>query len=135
VIGTSRGLLYLRGEYRYARYPTGNGAPRCENLLAWNLPESETPDRMHGRGSCLWRVALIESLEGKRGVPRNRPPYPVTNGYLQQPTIVNNVETLCAAALIAVRGGDWYRGLGTLQSSGTKLLSVAGDVARPGIYE
>ncbi|HET9693942.1 MAG TPA: NADH-ubiquinone oxidoreductase-F iron-sulfur binding region domain-containing protein, partial [Steroidobacteraceae bacterium] len=79
--------------------------------------------------------ALIESLEGKRGVPRNRPPYPVTNGYRMQPTIVNNVETLCAAALIAVRGGEWYRGIGTLKSSGTKILSVAGDVERPGLYE
>ncbi|MCX7055562.1 MAG: ferredoxin, partial [Proteobacteria bacterium] len=84
---------------------------------------------------CGEESALIESLEGKRGVPRNRPPYPVTNGYKQQPTIVNNVETLCAAALIAVRGGDWYRSLGTLKSAGTKILSVAGDVAHPGLYE
>jgi [NiFe] hydrogenase diaphorase moiety large subunit len=84
---------------------------------------------------CGEESALIESLEGKRGVPRNRPPYPVTHGYQQQPTIVNNVETLCAAALIAVNGGEWYRSLGTLKSSGTKILSVAGDVARPGLYE
>jgi [NiFe] hydrogenase diaphorase moiety large subunit len=90
-----------------------------------------------GAGSyvCGEESALIESLEGKRGVPRNRPPYPVTHGYLQQPTIVNNVETLCAAALIAVRGGDWYRGIGTSKSSGTKILSVSGDVGRPGLYE
>ena len=58
---------------------------------------------------CGEESALIESLEGKRGIPRNRPPYPVTHGYLQQPTVVNNVETFCAAALIALHGGDWYR--------------------------
>ncbi len=84
---------------------------------------------------CGEESALIESLEGKRGIPRNRPPYPVTHGYLQQPTVVNNVETLCAAALIALKGGDWYRAVGTARSAGTKLLSVAGDCARPGIYE
>jgi [NiFe] hydrogenase diaphorase moiety large subunit len=84
---------------------------------------------------CGEESALIESLEGKRGVPRNRPPYPVTSGYLKQPTIVNNVETFCAAALIAVRGGEWYRSIGTLRSAGTKILSISGDCARPGIYE
>ncbi|UCG98607.1 MAG: NADP oxidoreductase, partial [Burkholderiales bacterium] len=67
--------------------------------------------------------------------PRNRPPYPVTRGYLKQPTLVNNVETFCAAALVAVRGGDWYRSIGTARSAGSKLLSVSGDCARPGIYE
>jgi [NiFe] hydrogenase diaphorase moiety large subunit len=84
---------------------------------------------------CGEESALIESLEGKRGVPRNRPPYPVTHGYLQQPTTVNNVETFCAAALIALRGGEWYAGIGTAKSTGTKVLSVSGDCARPGIYE
>jgi [NiFe] hydrogenase diaphorase moiety large subunit len=84
---------------------------------------------------CGEESALIESLEGKRGIPRNRPPYPVTHGYRQQPTVVNNVETFCAAALIAAHGGDWYRALGTPKSVGTKVLSVSGDCARPGIYE
>ncbi len=84
---------------------------------------------------CGEESALIESLEGRRGIPRNRPPYPVTHGYLQQPTTVNNVETFCAAALIALRGGEWYAGIGTAKSTGTKILSVSGDCARPGIYE
>jgi len=84
---------------------------------------------------CGEESALIESLEGKRGTPRNRPPFPVTNGYLDQPTIVNNVETFAAAALIALNGGDWYAGIGTRQSAGTKILSVSGDCERPGIYE
>ena len=143
VIGASRGLLYLRGEYRYLldALQAPLARRRAENLLGDGICGQSGLNfeiEIHvGAGSyvCGEESALIESLEGKRGVPRNRPPYPVTNGYLQQPTIVNNVETLCAAALVAARGGDWYRSLGTLQSSGTKLLSVAGDIARPGIYE
>ena len=142
-IGASRGFLYLRGEYRYLLEQLESVLERRReaNLLGAGIcgqPGFDFDIRIHvGAGSyvCGEESALIESLEGKRGVPRNRPPYPVTNGYKQQPTIVNNVETLCAAALIAVHGGDWYRGLGTLKSAGTKILSVAGDVARPGLYE
>ncbi len=84
---------------------------------------------------CGEESALIESLEGKRGVPRNRPPFPVTHGFLDQPTVVNNVETFAAAALIAAKGGDWYRSFGTAKSAGTKILSISGDCERPGIYE
>jgi [NiFe] hydrogenase diaphorase moiety large subunit len=142
-IGASQGFLYLRGEYRHLLEPLEAtlARRRAANLLGAGIcgqPGFDFDIKIHvGAGSyvCGEESALIESLEGKRGVPRNRPPYPVTNGYKQQPTIVNNVETLCAAALIAVHGGDWYRSLGTLKSSGTKILSVAGDVARPGLYE
>jgi len=142
-IGAGHGFLYLRGEYRYLLDSLEATLERRReaNLLGNGICGQAGFDfdiRIHvGAGSyvCGEESALIESLEGKRGVPRNRPPYPVTNGYKQQPTIVNNVETLCAAALIAVHGGDWYRSLGTLKSSGTKILSVAGDVARPGLYE
>jgi [NiFe] hydrogenase diaphorase moiety large subunit len=84
---------------------------------------------------CGEESALLESLEGKRGIPRNRPPYPVTHGYLGKPTVVNNVETLLAVAHLAKHGGAWFRAAGTPKSAGTKLLSVSGDVARPGIYE
>jgi [NiFe] hydrogenase diaphorase moiety large subunit len=142
-IGASHGYLYLRGEYRYLleRLQQALERRRAAHLLGNRICGESGFDfdiTIHvGAGSyvCGEESALIESLEGKRGVPRNRPPYPVTHGYQQQPTIVNNVETLCAAALIAVHGGDWYRGIGTLKSSGTKILSVAGDVARPGLYE
>ncbi len=142
-IGASQGFLYLRGEYRYLLESLEAVLERRRqaNLLGPGIcgqPGFDFDIRIHvGAGSyvCGEESALIESLEGKRGVPRNRPPYPVTNGYRQQPTIVNNVETLCAAALVAVHGGDWYRALGTLKSSGTKILSVSGDVARPGLYE
>ncbi len=142
-IGANHGFLYLRGEYRYLleALQATLERRRAERLLGAGICGQAGFDfdvAIHvGAGSyvCGEESALIESLEGKRGVPRNRPPYPVTHGYRQQPTVVNNVETLCATALIAVNGGEWYRGIGTLKSSGTKILSVAGDVARPGLYE
>ncbi len=142
-IGASQGFLYLRGEYRYMLEPLQAilKQRRSAGLLGQNILGQAGFNfdiEIHlGAGAyvCGEESALIESLEGKRGIPRNRPPYPVTHGYLQKPTTVNNVETFCAAALIAQYGGDWYRGIGTAKSAGTKLLSVSGDCARPGIYE
>ena len=84
---------------------------------------------------CGEESALIESLEGKPGKPRIRPPFPVTVGYLGKPTVVNNVETLAQATEIALYGGRAFAGRGTRRSSGTKILSVSGDCARPGLYE
>lgn len=143
VVGASKGFIYLRGEYRHLLAPLQDvlARRRGAGLLGAGICGQagfEFDIDIHlGAGAyvCGEESALIESLEGKRGVPRNRPPYPVTHGYLQQPTTVNNVETFCAAALIALRGGEWYRGIGTTQSAGTKILSVSGDCARPGIYE
>ncbi|MFO1414475.1 MAG: NAD(P)H-dependent oxidoreductase subunit E [Burkholderiales bacterium] len=143
VVGAQKGFLYLRGEYDYLRAPLERvlAQRRAQGLLGRDILGEAAFDfdiEIHvGAGAyvCGEESALIESLEGKRGIPRNRPPYPVTHGYLQQPTVVNNVETFCAAALIAMKGGEWYKGIGTARSAGTKLLSVAGDCARPGIYE
>ncbi len=143
VVGASRGFLYLRGEYRHLLDPLRDVLTRRRDAGLLGAGICGQPDfcfdiDIHlGAGAyvCGEESALIESLEGKRGVPRNRPPYPVTHGYLQQPTTVNNVETFCAAALIALQGGEWYRGIGTAKSAGTKVLSVSGDCARPGIYE
>jgi [NiFe] hydrogenase diaphorase moiety large subunit len=84
---------------------------------------------------CGEESALIESAEGKRGEPRDRPPFPVEKGYLEQPTVVNNVETLCAVVKVVLNGGDWYKEFGTIESTGTKLLSVSGDCHYPGVYE
>lgn len=142
-IGAKKGYLYLRGEYRYLLDALDEvlARRRAMNLLGPKILGRAGFDfdiEVHlGAGAyvCGEESALIESLEGKRGVPRNRPPYPVTHGFLGKPTVVNNVETFAAAALVAARGGDWYRGIGTAKSAGTKLLSVSGDVARPGIYE
>jgi len=143
VNGATQGFVYLRGEYEYLLAPleAALARRRAAGLLGAAIADETGFDfdiAIHvGAGAyvCGEESALIESLEGKRGIPRNRPPYPVTHGYLQRPTVVNNVETLCAAALIALKGGDWYRAVGTARSAGTKVLSVAGDCARPGIYE
>jgi len=142
-VGAERGLLYLRGEYLYLREHLESvlGRRRSAGLLGRHILGSDGFNfdiEIHlGAGAyvCGEESALIESLEGKRGTPRSRPPFPVTHGYLDAPTTVNNVETLACACLIAENGGDWYAAIGTQKSAGTKLLSVSGDCARPGIYE
>ena len=142
-IGANKGYLYLRGEYLYLlpALQANLERRRREGMLGKGILGTVGFDfdiDIHlgcGAYVCGEETALIESLEGKRGIPRVRPPFPVTNGYLGRPTIVNNVETLAKAALIAVSGGAWFAGLGTKQSTGTKVLSISGDVERPGIYE
>ncbi len=142
VIGAKQGFLYLRGEYLHLFEALQQilQARREQALLGNNILESGLTFDIEirlGAGAyiCGEESALIESLEGKRGIPRNRPPYPVTQGYLQKPTVVNNVETFFAAAKIAVVGGQAFADLGTKKSKGTKLLSISGDCLRPGIYE
>jgi len=143
IIGARKGFLYLRGEYLYLRAALEKTLQdrRDDNRLGENILGQQGFDfdiEIHmGAGAyiCGEESALIESLEGKRGIPRNRPPFPVTSGYMNQPTVVNNVETFVAAARIAVFGSDWFRSAGTEESTGTKLLSISGDCARPGIYE
>lgn len=142
-IGAARGFVYLRGEYRYLLESLEEvlARRREQGLLGKSIGGVAGFDfdiEIHlGAGAyiCGEESALIESLEGKRGTPRNRPPFPVTHGYLNQPTVVNNVETLAQTCLIARYGGAWFADIGTPQSTGTKLLSVSGDCARPGIYE
>jgi [NiFe] hydrogenase diaphorase moiety large subunit len=142
-VGASKGLIYLRAEYPFLIEPLLAllDARRRTGLLGKDVRGARGFDfdiELHiGAGAyvCGEESALLESLEGKRGIPRNRPPYPVTHGYKQKPTVVNNVETLAAAALVAKHGADFLRAVGTAKSSGTKVLSVSGDVARPGIYE
>ena len=143
VIGAHRGYLYLRGEYRYLLEPLEQVLQqrRDNGLLGQHILGKNGFDfdiEIHlGAGAyiCGEESSLIESLEGKRGIPRNRPPFPVTHGYLNQPTVVNNVETFMAAAKIAALGADWFCRAGTAESTGTKLLSISGDCERPGIYE
>ncbi|MBI5660002.1 MAG: NAD(P)H-dependent oxidoreductase subunit E [Nitrosomonadales bacterium] len=142
-IGARKGFLYLRGEYRYLLEPLQAVLQRRRenNLLGACIlgqPGFDFDIAIHlGAGAyiCGEESALIESLEGKRGVPRSRPPFPVTHGYLQQPTAVDNVEIFCQAALAIHMGADNYRAIGTPKSSGSKLISVSGDCPRPGIYE
>lgn len=141
--GAWRGFLYLRGEYRFLleHLEAVLERRRRERLLGESILGREGFDfdiAIHvGAGAyvCGEESALIESLEGKRGTPRSRPPYPVTHGYLGEPTVVNNVETFASSCLVALKGGAWYAGIGTAESTGTKVLCVSGDCARPGIYE
>ncbi|MDQ3061140.1 MAG: NAD(P)H-dependent oxidoreductase subunit E [Pseudomonadota bacterium] len=143
VVGARRGLVYLRGEYRYLLEPLQAVLQRRreQGLLGTAIQGRAGFDfdiEIHlGAGAyvCGEESALIESLEGKRGVPRIRPPFPVERGYLGQPTTVNNVETFCAVTHIAVHGGAWWSAIGTPQSTGTKIHSVSGDCERPGLYE
>ena len=141
-VGATKGFLYLRGEYSFLVDPilAALEERRRERWLGPGVagtPHAFDIELHVGAGAyvCGEESALIESLEGKRGIPRNRPPYPVTHGYLGQPTVVNNVETLAKCALVATHGADFFKQRGTAKSTGTKLLSVSGDVARPGIYE
>ena len=141
--GATQGYLYLRGEYRYLVPPlqTVLAERRKEQLLGQRILGNTAFDFdieiVVGAGAyiCGEESALLESLEQKRGVPRVRPPFPVTHGYLNQPTVVNNVETLVAAAHIAAKGADWFKAQGTEKSAGSKLLSISGDCKVPGIYE
>ena len=142
-VGASQGFLYLRGEYRYLlpQLEAVLARRRAAGLLGTGILGQAGFDfdiAIHlGAGAyvCGEESALIESLEGKRGTPRIRPPFPVTKGYLGRPTVVNNVETLTKTCLIALGGGEAFAATGTAQSAGTKLLSISGDCAMPGIYE
>src|SRR5579863_6686454 len=142
-VGARRGLLYIRGEYDYLRatLEARLAAMRASGRLGVAIRGAAGFDfdiEIHmGAGAyvCGEESALIESLEGKPGRPRIRPPFPVTRGYLDKPTVVDNVETLAQATIVALQAGRIFAGHGTHNSAGTKILSVSGDRARPGIYE
>ena len=135
------GIVYLRAEYAYLTdYLEGRlAALRERGVLGHSVDGSGGFDiRIQlGAGAyiCGDESALIESCEGKRGTPRLKPPFPVQRGYLGMPTVVNNVETFAAAAHIMDHGADWFAAMGVPGSTGTRLLSVSGDCAAPGIYE
>jgi [NiFe] hydrogenase diaphorase moiety large subunit len=142
-IGAKYGIVYLRGEYEYMLKSLEGflNQMRKDNLLGKNILGKKEFDfditiRL-GSGAyvCGEETALIESLEGYRGEPRNRPPYPVNTGYKGYPTIVNNVETLASVPHIIMKGGEWFRKCGTDKSTGSKLFSVSGDCEKPGVYE
>ena len=142
-VGADEGIVYIRHEYTYLKKYLENllqGA-RDRNLLGKDIGGIKGFDfdirLQFGAGAyvCGEESALIESAEGKRGEPRDRPPFPVEKGYHDKPTVVNNVETLCSAVKVLLNGGDWYHQFGTKDSTGTKLLSISGDCKYPGVYE
>ena len=142
-VGANEGILYLRGEYVYLR-------ELIEQVLAERRERGQLGQAIGGQPGfdfdirlqlgagayiCGEEGALISSCEGLPGEPKTRPPFPVTQGYLGLPTVVNNVETFCHAARIMDRGAQWFFDMGRAGSHGTKLYSVSGDCLNPGIYE
>ncbi len=141
-IGSGQGFIYLRGEYIYMKRELEAviDSMKERNLLGDNIQGSgfsfDIEIRM-GAGAyvCGEEFALISSMNGERGEPRNKPPYPSQRGFRNRPTVVNNVETLCYVPYIVSKGAEWFKGHGTKASTGTKLFSVSGDVKHPGVYE
>ena len=142
VTGARKGILYIRHEYEGPKdvlqqeidrcYQRGLLGPRILGSdLAFDLEIFVSP----GGYICGEESALLEAIEGKRAEPRNKPPFPVTNGLWNQPTVINNVETFCLATVILARGADWYKAQGKNGSVGMKFVGISGDVNRPGIFE
>jgi [NiFe] hydrogenase diaphorase moiety large subunit len=142
-IGASEGIVYLRGEYAYLLPYLGNilAKRRAAGLLGREiLGKSGFKFDIRfqlGAGAyvCGEETALLSSCEGKAGDPKTRPPFPAQKGYLGMPTVINNVETYCAAARIVENGPGWFTSIGTQGSAGTKVFSVSGDCSSPGVYE
>ena len=140
--GATRGFIYLRYEYPHtlATLQAALDAAYAANLLGPNILGSNLSFELYirrGAGAyiCGEEGSLLNSLEGKHPFPRNRPPYPVTHGFENLPTAVNNVETLASVPQILRRDPTWYHGLGLGDHAGTKVISLSGDIQRPGNYE
>jgi NADH-quinone oxidoreductase subunit F len=141
-VGAARGYIYIRGEYEHqARVlDSALAQARAAGLLGMRVMDRDfdfdiTLYRGAGAYICGEETALLESLEGKRGQPRLKPPFPALAGLYGAPTLINNVETLAALPLIIENGPDWYAAMGTEKSTGTKVFSISGHVERPGNYE
>jgi NADH-quinone oxidoreductase subunit F len=141
-VGANAAYIYLRGEFWQLAAELDNHIEYLEreNLLGEKLFGTEYSLRLYthlGAGAyiCGEETAMLESLEGKLGQPRLRPPFPPSFGLYGKPTVVNNVETLTSVPLIVERGADWYRKFGTEKSPGTKVFSLSGNVEKPGNYE
>jgi len=141
-IGAKKGYIYIRGEYALsiARMQTAIDQAYAENLLGKNILGSEITFDLEikkGAGAyvCGEETALIESIEGRRGYPRLKPPFPGQAGLWGKPTVVNNVETIANVPPIIVNGADWYHSYGTKTCPGTKVFTVLGHVQHPGLIE
>jgi NADH-quinone oxidoreductase subunit F len=141
-VGAERAFVYIRGEYPLS-YDRISQAVRQLEAAGWvgdKIGGSDFGCRIEvrrGAGAyvCGEETALMESIEGKRGFPRLKPPFPTTAGLWGRPTVINNVETLAKVVPIVLYGGAWYTRLGTAESAGTKLFAVSGSVRKPGVYE
>jgi NADH:ubiquinone oxidoreductase subunit F (NADH-binding)/NADH:ubiquinone oxidoreductase subunit E len=142
VTGARRGILYIRHEYENPKEVLQEEIDRCyrEGLLGARILGSDLSFDLEifvspGGYICGEESALLEAIEGKRAEPRNKPPFPGTNGLWNQPTAINNVETFAFATVILARGGDWFKAQGKNGSAGMKFVGISGDVKRPGIFE
>jgi NADH:ubiquinone oxidoreductase subunit F (NADH-binding)/NADH:ubiquinone oxidoreductase subunit E len=133
-LGATEGYVYLREEYAMSR---GRLADALDEYGAAGLLDGISLELVVGAGAYIAgeETAMLESMEGRRAMPRLKPPFPSQVGYLGRPTLINNVETLAHVPAILRHGGAWWAGLGTRGASGTRLWSVTGAVARPGCYE
>ncbi len=141
-IGSQKGYLFLRGEYPLAAQILQAAIDDAvaagslgDNIAGSGFSFHIELRRGAGAYICGEETALFEAIEGKRGFPRIKPPYPTTHGLFGKPTVINNVETLCNVPHIIENGADWFCGYGTEKSTGTKLVSVSGNVCKPGVYE
>ena len=141
-LGANRSYIYIRGEYKWVAHILENAIEeaKANGWLGKNILGSGFDHELYvqiGAGAyiCGEETALIESLEGKRGNPRIKPPFPAVKGLWQCPTVVNNVETIAATVWITLNGGDEYAKIGIGKSTGTKLISACGNIKNPGVYE
>jgi NADH-quinone oxidoreductase subunit F len=140
--GANRAFIFIRGEYsaqadildRAVEEAYGEGY-LGEGVFGSDIQVELVVHRGQGAYICGEESALLDALEGKRGNPRLKPPFPANQGLYQGPTLINNVETLCNAPIIIEKGAEWYRQFGVGASTGTKVVSVSGNVQRPGNYE
>jgi NADH-quinone oxidoreductase subunit F len=141
-VDATRAFIFIRGEYAEIADVIERAVAEAyeagflgRNLLGSGCDVELVVHRGAGAYICGEETALLDSLEGKRGNPRLKPPFPAVQGLYGGPTLINNVETLMCVPLIVTNGADWFKGLGTERSTGTKVVSVSGHVQRPGNYE
>jgi len=141
-IGSNKGYIFIRGEYPQAMYllQAAIDSLRAENLIGEKILGTDFSfdlEIRRGAGAyiCGEETALFEAIEGKRGFPRIKPPFPTTHGLFMKPTCINNVETLACIPDIVENGGEWFKQWGTAQSTGPKLFCVSGHVHQPGVVE
>jgi len=141
-VGAGKGYIYIRGEYHHSidmiRKALESAVKRGflgDNILGSGYSLDIGVKLGGGSYLCGEEFTLLESIEGKRGYPRIKPPYPAEKGLFDMPTLINNVETLCHIPAIILKGSGWYKGLGTDRSPGTKIFSISGDVKNPGYFE
>jgi len=141
-IGSTEMYIFCRGEFAYGARQLERAAAEAyeAGILGKNIMGSGYDlDLIIHRGAgayiCGEETALLEAIEGRRGQPRLRPPFPATHGLFAKPTVVNNVETFACVPHILTNGADWFKGFGTEKSPGTKMFCLSGDVERPGNYE